>query len=119
MAGICLVLGNCSRFLFSSRANLPTLPRMKSAFGFLLASFLAVSAEQTITIEAGDFDRHDVVVEFKLPPDVKPTGMLASEGQRPTGLQITPDGHAWFIEPDLKRGTKKIYTFSDGMARTP
>ena len=93
---------------------------MKLPFAFVFMATAAFAAEDfRITVEAGDYDRHDTVVEFKLPPDAKPTAVIVSEGSRPTGLQITPDGHAWFIEPDLKRGAKRIYTFRDGVARTP
>lgn len=88
-------------------------------FAVLLATVFAALAEQTITVEAGNYDRRDCVVEFQLPANVKPKPLLSVDGGRSIPLQIEPDGRASFIEPELKRGTKKLYTFSDGIARIP
>lgn len=65
------------------------------------------AAEIKVTVEAGDFDRRDTVVECKLPPGVSG---LASEGGSAL-VQHGPDGRAWFIVGDLKRGAKRTYTF--------
>src|ERR1043166_449611 len=92
---------------------------MKSMFAVLLATVFAALAEQTITVEAGNYDRRDCVVEFQLPANVKPKPLLSVDGGRSIPLQIEPDGRASFIEPELKRGTKKLYTFSDGIAPIP
>lgn len=95
---------------------------MKSLTLALAAVCLTYSlsaAETLITVEAGDYDRRDCVVEFKLPSDVKATALVASDGGKSTALQITPDGHGWFIEHDLKRGAKKTYTFAETAVRVP
>ena len=83
-----------------------------------LTRFLS-AAETLIIVEAGAYDRRDTVVEFKLPPDVKPAAMIHTEGGGTTPLQTGPGGTAWFIERDLKRGAKKIYTFDPSPARMP
>ena len=77
---------------------------MKSTFAFLLATSLAAAAQQTLTIEAGEFDRHETVVECKLPAGV--SGF--ADGPL---VQHDADGRAWFIEPNLKRGASKTYRF--------
>jgi len=85
----------------------------------LCVVYSAAAAETKIIVEAGDYDRRETVVEFKLPPDVKPTALITSGGTRPVPLQIGPDGQATFVEPNLQRGGKKTYTFTDGVARQP
>ena len=77
---------------------------------------LAMAAETIVTVEAGGFDRHETVVEFKLPPAVKTRSVLVSAGQG-TPLQIGPGGHAWTIVRDLKRGEKRNYRLADGAVR--
>ena len=90
---------------------------MKFPFVVALVAAHSVAAEKTqITIEAGDYDRRDAVVEFTLPPALKPTTLVASDGQT-TPLQIGPNGNAWFIEHDLKRGERKAYMLGDGATR--
>ena len=84
----------------------------------LLAAHAAAAEKTQIVIEAGDYDRCDTVVEFKLPAGMSPTAAVTSDGQN-VALQIGPNGAAWFIEPDLKRGTKKTYTLGDGAVRHP
>jgi hypothetical protein len=64
----------------------------------------------SITVEAGDYDRRDCVVECKLPPGV--SGLMV--GDNTVAVQHesqAPEGVAWFIERELKRGTKKTYRF--------
>ncbi len=64
----------------------------------------------SVTVEAGDYDRRDCVVECNLPPGV--SGLMA--GGETVSVQHAsqePGGKAWFIERDLKRGAKKTYTF--------
>jgi len=66
---------------------------MKSFTLVLAALCLAHSlsaAETQIIVEAGDYDRRDTVVEFKLPSDVKSTALVDGAGGKSTGLQITP-----------------------------
>src|SRR6185503_19891304 len=61
----------------------------------------------SITVEAGDYDRRDCVVEFKLPP-----GQFNSVWPREGGslpLQVK-DGAGAFILAELKHGEKRTYT---------
>ena len=80
------------------------LARMRSTFALLLAAGVSVTAQQTLTIEAGDFDRHDAIVECRLSTGV--SGFLNGPV-----VQHDAEGRAWFIEPELKRGEKKSYQF--------
>ena len=77
-----------------------------------------IAAETKIIVEAGEYDREDTIVEFKTPANVKLPQVLSGDGQE-VSVQTAPDGRAWFIEPGLKRGTKKTYAFAEGIARTP
>ncbi len=86
---------------------------MKPQLFLALLSSTAFAAPISIIVGAGDYDRRDTVVEFKLPLNVKPANILSGEG-RSTALQIEPDGHAWFIERELKRGATKVYTLGHG-----
>ena len=73
-----------------------------------LASLLA-RAETTITVEAGDFDRHDTPVEFDLPANVALTGnVVLDDAGRPSSLQIDK-GHGVFVVHDLKRGASQTF----------
>jgi hypothetical protein len=88
---------------------------MKSlAFAGTLLCFSSpfFGAETTITVEAGDFDRRDTVVHFKLPIDAILANLMPTVDQG-TPLQI--DGRdVWFVVRDLKRGQKKTYTLGTG-----
>ena len=86
--------------------------------GFCILQTISLAAEKNwaISIEAGDYDRRDTVVEFKLPPDAHPASLLTSEGKS-TALQPAGGGRAWFIERELKRGATKTYTLSSGGAQ--
>ncbi|MST95076.1 MAG: hypothetical protein EXS33_07390 [Pedosphaera sp.] len=86
---------------------------MRLQLALALLSSTAFAAPISIIIEGGDFDRRDTVVEFKLPSNTKSANILNGEGQS-ASLQIEPDGQAWFIERDLKRGAKKVYTLGNG-----
>ncbi len=81
-----------------------------------VATATALHAETTIVVEAGDYDRRDTIVTFKLPPTAKPTSILLSDGQT-AALQTDANGNAWFILGELPRGAKKTYTFGDGAVR--
>jgi hypothetical protein len=74
----------------------------------LVTARAAAADSAQIIVEAGEFDRHDTVIELKLPPGV--SGLTAAEGQTVL-VQHDAEGHAWFIERDLKRGAKKTYAF--------
>jgi hypothetical protein len=61
----------------------------------------------SITVEAGDYDRRDCVVEFKLPPG--DFDALRTDPATFTPLQVNGRDAA-FILPELKRGEKRTYT---------
>jgi hypothetical protein len=87
-------------------------------FATLLFCSAALSAETKIIVEAGEFDREDAVVEFKVPQGVKLPQVISCEGKE-ASVQTNPDGRAWFIEPSLKRGAQKTYVFTESVARIP
>ncbi|HEY0551246.1 MAG TPA: PmoA family protein [Verrucomicrobiae bacterium] len=65
----------------------------------------------SITVEAGDYDRRDCVVECNLPPGV--SGLVADGGKGDAvAVQHEANGPAWFIARDVPRGTKKTYRFA-------
>jgi hypothetical protein len=74
---------------------------------------LVLAAQPKLTVEAGDFDRRDTVVECQLPRGV--SGLSA--GGDTTLVQHDENGRAWFVVRDLKRGAKKTYSFikADGL----
>jgi len=61
-----------------------------------------------LTVEAGDYDRRDSVIECTLPPGV--SGLIIADGQT---VPVQHDGskRAWFVLPELKRGAKKTFRF--------
>src|SRR5215831_16587654 len=63
---------------------------------------------QTLTVEAGRFDRHDVVVSFPVPAGVSGKSMLRDESGKTTALQMASD-QASFVLPDLKAGKTKQF----------
>ncbi len=81
---------------------------MKTTFLLLLAAVVAIGAAESITVEAGDFDRRETVVECQLPIGV--SGLVSA--QDPLLVQHDGSGKAWFIVRDLKRGEKRTYTFA-------
>ncbi len=80
---------------------------MKATFLLLLAGVVAACAAESITVEAGDFDRNETVVECALPIGVSG---LYSPDDHP--LVQHDGGKAWFVVRDLKRGEKRTYTFA-------
>ena len=70
------------------------------------------AAEKTyrLTVNAGDWDRKDTVVSFSLPssPSRATVNALRGDGKS-IPLQVDAQGHAWFVELNLKKGTSKTY----------
>ena len=64
-----------------------------------------------ITVFAGDHDRRDSVVWFKLPAGARDIQQLADERGSRIPLQIDREGHACFVEKELKHGTARTYRF--------
>ncbi len=81
---------------------------MKATLVFLITGTVAGVAVESITVDAGDFDRRETIVECQLPIGVSG---LVSEGDHPV-VQHDASGKAWFIVSDLKRGEKRTYTFA-------
>lgn len=73
------------------------------------------SAQQKLTVSAGDFDRRECVVQFKLPEGTEPGGyaLTDNEGRR-TPLQVGPGGRATFILGELKAGQTRTYEVGEG-----
>ena len=80
---------------------------MKATFLLLLAGVVAACAAESATVEAGDFDRHETVVECQLPIGV--SGLVSNDDHP---LVQHDGGKAWFVVRDLKRGEKRTYTFA-------
>jgi hypothetical protein len=94
-------------FALSCARDLFTLARMKLPLLLALAAARAAAADSAqIIVEAGEYDRHDTVIELKLPPGV--SGLTGGAGQTVL-VQRDAEGRAWFIERGLKRGAKKTY----------
>jgi len=78
----------------------------------LLGFALGLNAEERpgrITILAGGFDRRDSVVCFTLPAGARDFQQLADEQGNMSALQTDLEGHACFIEKELKRGSSRTY----------
>src|SRR5262245_12358359 len=78
-------------------------------------SALRLPGAGTLTVDAGRFDRRDVVVLFPVPAGVNGKSMLADESGKTTALQIDA-GQASFVLPDLKAGKTKRYYFVSATA---
>jgi hypothetical protein len=76
----------------------------------------ASAADVRVTVEAGDFDRRDTVVSFAWPAGVSPRNALR-RGEASVPLQVSTNGEAWFIVPELKRGETRTYTAGDAAVR--
>src|SRR5437763_5504228 len=81
----------------------------------LSLSVSAARAQHKVTVSAGDFARHDCVVQFKLPEDTEPGGYaLPDEAGQRTPLQLGPAGRATFILGDLKARQTRTYGVGEG-----
>ena len=81
---------------------------MNATFALLLASALTLPAASSLTVEAGEFDRRETLVECQLPPGV--SGLTSAKDS--AAVQHGPDGRAWFIVRGLKRGESRTYEFA-------
>src|SRR5262245_10374335 len=79
---------------------------MKAVVVFVLAAAVASHAAE-ITVEAGDYDRRETVVEGRMPAGV--SGLVSAD--QSLVVQHGTDGRAWFIVRGLKRGEQKTYQF--------
>ena len=81
----------------------------------LAASVRVAAADHKVTVSAGEFDRRDCVVQFKLPEGTEPGGYALTDpsGKR-TPLQVGPQGRATFILGDLKAGQSRTYQLEEG-----
>jgi hypothetical protein len=66
----------------------------------------------SITVEAGDYDRRDCVVEFKVPQEPVSTARDREGNSVPVQLR---DGNGAILIPEMKRGEKRTYTLGAGL----
>jgi hypothetical protein len=94
---------------------MPRRPYQPLSLLFLALFAGATRAEPKVTVSAGEFDRHECVVQFKLPEDTEPGGYALTDdaGQR-TRLQVGPGGRATFILGELKSGQTRTYGVEEG-----
>lgn len=78
------------------------------AFLGSVATTTAAKDNPSLTVEAGDYDRRQVVVTFTLPPELRSCNALQREGQR-YPLQVDRLGHAAFVVADLSKNGKVTY----------
>src|SRR5438876_61379 len=90
----------------------------------LLLSFVALGASQAaettyrLTVNACDWDRKDTVVSFSLPSWQSGASVSVLQGEsKNIPLQIDAQGHAWFVEPNLKKATYKTYELTPANAK--
>jgi len=76
--------------------------------GFALGLNAAERAGQ-ITVLAGDYDRLDSIVWFTLPAGARDFQQLADEQGNMSALHTDLEGHACFIEKELKHGSSRTY----------
>src|SRR5262245_51187508 len=62
-----------------------------------------------VTVLAGEYDRRDSVVWFRLPAGARKFQQLADELGNRIALQTGPEGSACFIEKELKNGSSRTY----------
>jgi len=82
--------------------------------GLLLLSNGGLPSEakaRSVTVDAGEFERHQAVVLFSLPADEKATQLRATDGTT-IPLQIEPGGKASFILPRLAKGKRVTYVLT-------
>jgi hypothetical protein len=76
---------------------------------FLLLAFSVRAASFEITLAAGDFDRTNAIIHFPAPPGTADF-LIEGHGVR-RAVQVDDAGQGWFIEPSLRRGETRTYTY--------
>jgi len=84
----------------------------------LLPSLRAADKKVIVTVEAGDFDRHDTVVSFAFSQSTGKSLALQREGKL-SPLQAGKDGRACFRLDALKKGARASYEVVPDPATTP
>jgi hypothetical protein len=82
--------------------------RSPAVLWLLLSLVSTRAADKKLTVEAGDFDRHDAVVTFTLPQATGQPHTLRRDGES-IALQVEKDGRASFLIEDLKKGSRATY----------
>jgi hypothetical protein len=78
---------------------------------FVLSGVVGTAASaRTVTVEAGDFDRHDSIVRVAIPGEKGEWEL--QHGGTSVPLQIDGAGQAWFVLGDLPRGQRRTYTLA-------
>ena len=81
----------------------------------ILVSSSSAAQDRKVIVSAGEFDRRDSVVPFKLPEDMEPGGYaLTDDAGGRTPLQVGPGGRATFILGELKAGQTRTYRVEEG-----
>ncbi len=96
--------------------------QLSGAMASLAAITSAVAAAAAdnpqIEVSAGAQDRRDCVVAFSLNASDRDFHEIEDHEGHRLPLQIEADGHATFLEPSLKKNTRKIYTLRRGPLTT-
>src|SRR6266487_6062530 len=69
----------------------------------------AAERPDRITVLAGDYDRRDSIAWFTLPVGARDFQQLADERGNRIAFQTDREGHACFIEKELKHGSARTY----------
>ncbi len=86
-----------------------------------VAALGATAADKslTITVSAGNFDRHNTLVSFQLPAADSSFATIYDDKQNPRPLQVDADGRAWFVVGNLPKGTTATYVLATRPAVPP
>jgi hypothetical protein len=87
---------------------------------FVIVSMVCLSAPhavvaddtQRVSVSAGEFDRTDTMVPFQLPESARNFNSLKDAEGNLLPLQVEPNGRSVYVEPRLKKGTRRIYTLA-------
>lgn len=80
-----------------------------------LFSAVAVAAPTSLSVSAGDFDRHDTPVRVELPEGAgRAPKMLTDDHGSKLPLQMIDERHGWFILPALAAHQSATFHISDG-----
>ena len=92
----------------NSRASIACL------FAFVMS---ASAADKTfvVTVEAGDFDRRDAMVEFTLPEAMKNNTLVLQSKNKAVPVQKEKDGRVSFVAERLMKGKRATYELTTGL----
>ena len=86
------------------------VPPLLTVLALALSEAAPASAQKTLTVSAGEFDRRNTVVSFTMPDGGPARGLALVDDAGPaTVLQVGPDRRAAFILGELKAGQTRTY----------